>query len=513
MLEFPNVRQSLSLVALLLAACASDTGPSNREPLTENTGVVPSSSSSEFPSPGVVAPSTASPVQPGVSDTPVAPTDSPQPTPSDVAPADQTTVAPTATSPNASVLDPGPGPSIPPPSPEGAGGSTDVGPSPAGAGGASGSGAIEPGAGGATGMSPDGSCAVPTEYTNLFATLLDKTQEETDAKVEAAFEQLFHGGSNDTVYYESGDEGYILDVNSDDIRSEGQSYGMMIALQLDKKDEFDKIWRWSKRVMQQPSGLFGWHATRSGQLISSGSAPDGEEYFATALAFASKRWGEDTGIEYMAEARRVLAAMYDEQLFDHEQQLVKFVAQANYTDPSYILPAFYEVWACVDDDAQRVEFWKAAADTGRAFFPKTVNAGTGLAPYLANYDGSPRADFNSDSYRVVGNIMMDHNLFGVDPWQTTFAEAYAAFFEVNQQSGRPGAEFRLDGTATVSYGQPEAALAAQNAMVAFGVPPETGRYFVEYLWDMSIPSGQYRYYAGMLYMLALLHVSGHFQLF
>lgn len=408
--------------------------------------------------------------------------------------------------------------SQPGPAPAEGGAGPDIETEPSAEGGVGGS-SGEPdagGAGGAGGDAPvgdDGPCRPPTEYRNLFATLLDKTQGEVDAKVRTAFEQLFHGGDNQTVYYASGDEGYILDVASNDVRSEGQSYGMIIAVQLDEKQEFDAIWRWSKRVMQQSSGLFGWQASRTGQLYSSGSAPDGEEYFATALIFASHRWGDDTGIDYMAEAQRVLAAMYDRNLFDRQQQLVRFVAGVNYTDPSYILPTFYEIWACHDADTERAAFWKGAAETGRAFFPKTVHPNTGLAPYLANYDGSARDDFNSDSYRVVGNIMMDHHFFGVDPWQTTFAETYAAFFEVDQQSNRPGAEFRLDGTVTVSYNRPEAGLAAQNAMVAFGVPPEKGRYFVQYLWDMDIPTGQYRYYGGLLYMLSLLHVSGHFQLY
>ena len=49
-------------------------------------------------------------------------------------------------------------------------------------------------------------------YRNLFRELLGKAQQDTDAKAAAAFQSLFHGGSNATVYYESGtDEAYILD--------------------------------------------------------------------------------------------------------------------------------------------------------------------------------------------------------------------------------------------------------------------------------------------------------------
>jgi oligosaccharide reducing-end xylanase len=36
---------------------------------------------------------------------------------------------------------------------------------------------------------------------------------------------------------------------------------------------------------------------------------------------------------------------------------------------------------------------------------------------------------------------------------------------------------------------------------------------VQALWDAQIPSGKWRYYDGMLYMLGLLHVSGSFRIY
>lgn len=37
--------------------------------------------------------------------------------------------------------------------------------------------------------------------------------------------------------------GYIEDILNNDVRTEGMSYGMMIAVQLDKKTEFDRLWK------------------------------------------------------------------------------------------------------------------------------------------------------------------------------------------------------------------------------------------------------------------------------
>ncbi|MFD1903068.1 glycosyl hydrolase family 8 [Paenibacillus rhizoplanae] len=92
-------------------------------------------------------------------------------------------------------------------------------------------------------------------YRNLFKEF-GKSDAEIDAKVNAAFQQLFYG-DNDTqrIYYPVGtDMAYILDKASNDVRSEGMSYGMMIAVQLDKKAEFDRLWKWAKTYMQNTSG-------------------------------------------------------------------------------------------------------------------------------------------------------------------------------------------------------------------------------------------------------------------
>lgn len=52
-----------------------------------------------------------------------------------------------------------------------------------------------------------------------------------------------------SVYYIDADKGFILDTGSNDVRTEGMSYGMMISVQLDRPDEFDRLWRWSKEHM------------------------------------------------------------------------------------------------------------------------------------------------------------------------------------------------------------------------------------------------------------------------
>ena len=100
-------------------------------------------------------------------------------------------------------------------------------------------------------MPGDGAGAYKTGvYRDLFAEA-GHSPAETKAKIEKAFQQLFHGDAMaERVYFEAGSNengplGYMTDWANNDARTEGMSYGMMIAVQMDKKHEFDALWNWS----------------------------------------------------------------------------------------------------------------------------------------------------------------------------------------------------------------------------------------------------------------------------
>ena len=212
-------------------------------------------------------------------------------------------------------------------------------------------------------------------YRNLFLEA-GHSQKEIAQKLDAAFQQLFHGdGGTQTVYYDAGrnDKGplaYLTDINSRDVRSEGMSYGMMIAVQLDKKPEFDALWNWAKTYMYHDSpsqpgyGFFAWSMKPTGVPNDDSPAPDGEEYWTMALYFAAGRWGNGTGIyNYRAEADKLLDNMKNRAVitgqtvrgpetdgaeFNAQYKMVRFTPnnrRPDFTDPSYHLPAFYELWA------------------------------------------------------------------------------------------------------------------------------------------------------------------------
>lgn len=369
----------------------------------------------------------------------------------------------------------------------------------------------------------------PAAHRNLFSELLGKSDIEVDAKLEATWRHLFYGqDANERVYYPvAPDLAYIADTGNDDVRSEGMSYGLMIAVQTDHREEFDRLWAWTKRHMYHTSGPrrghFAWHCTFDGRKLDPNSASDGEEWFAMALLFASHRWGSTGSIDYGAEGQALLEVMLhksDEDvapitsIFDRKVKQVVFVpegAAATFTDPSYHLPAFYELWArwAKRDGA----FWAEAATASREFFRKAAHPRTGLMPEYANFDGTPRnadgrGDFRFDAWRTLANVALDHAWFGVDPWQVEQSNRVVRFL-ASHGTAFPN-QYTLDGkplSTDWSLG-----LLSTAAVAGLAADADVARPFVSRLWDAKPPSGKWRYYDGLLYFLALLQTSGRFQI-
>ena len=151
------------------------------------------------------------------------------------------------------------------------------------------------------------------EYRNVFAEI-GIPKEEIEKRLEEIKQTYFYGAEDERLYFEVGDDmAYIMDTGNVDARTEGMSYGMMICVQLNMKEEFDRLWKWAKTYMYMEEGFnegyFAWSCAPDGKKNAMGPAPDGEEFFAMALFFASHRWGDGEGIfEYSKEAKDILRA-------------------------------------------------------------------------------------------------------------------------------------------------------------------------------------------------------------
>lgn len=393
----------------------------------------------------------------------------------------------------------------------------------------------------------DGNGAYAThQYENLFSQA-GYSKAEIDAKIEGGFQQLFHGDpDSEAVYYTAGENkngplAYLTDVANHDVRTEGMSYGMMIAVQLNHKVEFDALWNWAKTYMyisapKHPSqGYFSWSCKVSGEPNEETAAPDGEEYFVMALYFAANRWGNGKGIyDYKEEADALLKAMRHRERrsgqtrfgartvgseVNEKAKMIRFSpveGKDEFTDPSYQLPAFYELWARWGPDRDRA-FWAEAAQASREFFQRVTNAKTGLSPDYANFDGKPHptgwnrmaGNFSYDSWRTQSNWSVDWDWWAKDKRERTLSNRTQAFFYA-QGLYSYADQFTLDGK-PLSKRHSIGLLATSAVASLAGTQPIKNR-FVEELWKAPIPSGHERYYDGMLYLMSLMHVSGNFRI-
>ncbi len=365
-------------------------------------------------------------------------------------------------------------------------------------------------------------------YRNAFREI-GKSDAEIAGKLGAAWRQLFEGdATNERVYFPVGaDEAYVKDIGNDDVRTEGMSYGMMIAVQLGKREAFDRLWRWASRHMRYADGplkgLFAWQCDDKGNVKGRTPASDGEEYFTTALFFAAGRWGSKGPIDYRGEADSILHAMLHPQpgtpaMFDPATKQVVFVPNGDaskFTDPSYHLPAFYELWARWADRDR--PFWREAATASRTLLRQAADPTTGLYPDYSTFDGramkapwDPRSandDFGSDAFRVAGNVAMDWLWFGDETWEPAQEDRMLGFLAAQRPKYVSG--YTLAGKPTVAY--QAGGHVAMNAVAAMATSSKDAPTFVRALWDAPIPSGQWRYYDGMLYLFGLLHASGQYR--
>ena len=376
------------------------------------------------------------------------------------------------------------------------------------------------------------------EYRNIFAEI-GKSQEEIEKKIKDAVDVFFFGSEEERIYHPAGEDmGYLEDTGNHDARTEGMSYGMMMCVQLNMKEEFDRIWKWSKTYMFMDEGwnegYFAWSCALNGDKNAMGPAPDGEEFYAMALFFASHRWGDGEGIfNYSQEARNILSACIHKgsadrighSLWNVEKKQILFTGDSDFTDPSYHLPHFYDLFACWANEEDK-EFWKEAAMVSREFLAKACHPVTGMCPEYSDYDGQVLAEkprnagrgekFYSDAYRTAANIGLDALWFGKDAGHYAAPVRLMKFLKTDLEAAR--CVYEVDGTPLEMTVLHPLGLLATTAQGALAVEKdsadwEVAKQWVEWFWNQPLREGDRRYYDNCLYMFAILALSGNYRIY
>lgn len=225
-------------------------------------------------------------------------------------------------------------------------------------------------------------------------------------------------------------------------------------------------------------------------------------------------------------------------LINPENKLITFTPDGfgqRYTDPSYHVPAFYEVWARWADDG-RADYWNECAQKSREFLHKAIHEETGLNADYSQYDGGPMQGFGGrrngannfryDSWRVPMNIALDYEWSCADrEWQQQYGEKIQNFFYSKGINDFVD-QYRVDGSLPEEDEILQAGgfkklrhsigLVATTAAASMMCSHAKSKEFVDALWNakhVPFEDGYFdAYYDGLLRLFAFMHLSGNYRI-
>ncbi len=172
-------------------------------------------------------------------------------------------------------------------------------------------------------------------------------------------------------------DGRIVDYYNNHIsHSEGQSYGMFLAMKYNDKEVFDRLWKWTKTNLGvRNDHLFAWKWGKrpNGKwgVVDYNNATDGDILVAYALLKADEKWPDN---KYKSEGLGIIKSIREKLTIDWKEHTFLLPAYYGFTredgvviNPSYfIFPAFL-YFAKVDEK----KFWKKIYKDSQLLITKT----------------------------------------------------------------------------------------------------------------------------------------------
>jgi endoglucanase len=182
-----------------------------------------------------------------------------------------------------------------------------------------------------------------------------------------------------------------------DTVSEGQAYGMLLAVAMDDKARFDSIWGWTKAHLQQPDALLASRWAR-GHVVSNRPAADADLDAAQALVLASERFGPSSyRSQGVAMARAVLGNETAARATSNTALALvagPWARDPVVLNPSYFSPRAYADLARADHDPR----WRLLVSSSHSIVSELIAGGRTLPPDWATTAGSV-----TGTARAVGN--------------------------------------------------------------------------------------------------------------
>ncbi len=194
-------------------------------------------------------------------------------------------------------------------------------------------------------------------------------------------------------------EGRVVDTGNQAIsHSEGQGYGMLLAVAADDRAAFQRLWDWTRGHLQvrgDPLFVWKWVANDDDPVPDRNNATDGDLLIAWALWRAARRWGEPA---YHAQALAIARALRSQLVQDSPYGPVLIPAGQGFARAGgwvlnlsyWVFPALAEL-AELDPDP----LWGRLTQGGLRLLERARFGAWGLPPdWLALEDGlRPAAGF------------------------------------------------------------------------------------------------------------------------
>ena len=324
---------------------------------------------------------------------------------------------------------------------------------------------------------------------------------------------------------------------ANDTVSEGQAYGMLIAVNMNDKTLFDSLYSgWTGNITT--GTLMNWclgssgGGTGSACSASGGSATDADEDAAFALLQAAKVFGDAS---YKTKALAMIGDIWSKDI-DASTKLPK--GGSNYsssatTNPSYFAPAYYNAFKAAGDSndwaSVNAAVYKAvnASTWTNGLLPAWCSGNTCTAPGSNPGSADPTTDgiYQYDAHRIPMRIGLDYCFNGTADAKTYTAKT-TTFFATNANAGLYGIGrifdmYQLNGTAAASTANNSASIIGTAAVGAMA--DGSNQKFIndayQEVFDLvtrssmsTIPPDKtpYSYYNATVGMLTLLMMTGNF---
>jgi endo-1,4-beta-D-glucanase Y len=218
--------------------------------------------------------------------------------------------------------------------------------------------------------------------------------------------------------------GYVLDRTRGDGEaiSEGQGYALMRAAWMCDEPTFDRIFAWAEANLRRPDGLYSWTwSARTGRLIDSNTAADGDQEIAFALILAAHAFARP---ELAARARELLVAIRTHEAIEVPGGWFpvagNWAVDERIVNPSYFIPYAYRDFARIDPDGR----WDEVTRTGYSLLERVLQLpGVTLPPdfMVVTEDGAIAPlpahsklgrDFSFDAMRLYFRVALDCAFYG-----------------------------------------------------------------------------------------------------